>query len=113
MALVKQQLNYYLMFQKENEPLKEFLKNKKAQADIIDTFRGECGFHASLFEEHKATLAASLGVAVNALTPDQEMIARKSSCEEFKAAVFIRLANDKPRSKTSARQQVSLRGGWW
>jgi hypothetical protein len=95
MALVEQQLNYYLTFQKENEPLKDFLKNKKTQAEIIDTFHGECGFHVTLFEEHKAAMAASLQIAVNALTPDQEMVARKSCCEEFKAAVFIRLANDK------------------
>ena len=92
MALVEQQLNYYfLTFQKENEPLKEFLKNKKVQADIIDTFRGECGYHKTLHDEHKEALAA----AINALTPDQDAAARKSSCEEFKAAVFIRLANDK------------------
>jgi hypothetical protein len=92
MVLVEQQLNYFLtFFQKENEPLKEFLKNKKVQADIIDTFRGECGYHKTLHDEHKEALAA----AINALTPDQDAAARKSSCEEFKAAVFIRLANDK------------------
>lgn len=95
MALVEQWIQYYLTFQKESETLSEYLKNRRALADIIDTFGGECGYHPKIHEQHKEALAARANVQVTALSADQIAEAKASAMEEFKAAVFVRLANEK------------------
>jgi hypothetical protein len=94
MALVEQTLQFYLNFQGKNESLPDFYKAFKARADIIDTYKGQCGYHPELYRLHAKALAAKLGVATAVLTDEQKKKARETACEEFKAAVFVRLANE-------------------
>ena len=95
MAYVQQYLDLCLNFQKENEDIISFFKAFKARCEVIDTFGGCAGYHEALHEQHKQALAKKNNKRVIDLDDDEVAEAKETSCEEFKACLFIRIANDK------------------
>ena len=94
-ALVEHQLRWEMGFQKENESLDEFLRNFKARADVIDSFGGKAGFHPLVYLQHKEKKATELSKRIADLTDAEREACKTSACEEWKAALFIRIANSK------------------
>ena len=72
MALVEQVLQLYLNFQAESESLQDFLKAFKARCDIVDTFKGQAGYHPQLYEDHSEALAKKHGTTAANLTDEQK-----------------------------------------
>ena len=93
--LVKHDINFLLGFQKENESLDEFHRNFKARADVIDSFGGQSGYHPEIYKQHRQKLADSLGIGLDDLNNNQKKKCLESAREEYKAALFIIIANKK------------------
>ena len=68
---------------------------------MIDTFGGWAGYHPAIYLAHFKAIAATITpippateVPLSALTATQNDEALKSSCEEYKAVLFICIANE-------------------
>ena len=101
MALVEHDLALYLNYQKAHEDIGTFYKLFKARCDVIDTFGGRAGYHPAIYLAHRRAIAATMTptppmaeVPLSALKAAQNNEALKLSCEEYKAALFIRIANE-------------------
>ena len=102
MALVEHDLALYLNYQKGNEDIATFHKLFKARCDVIDTFGGRAGYHPALYLQHRKAILATktpvppaTEVFLSQLTQAENNAALESSCEEYKAALFIRIANER------------------
>jgi len=104
MSLVEHDLDLFLNYQQPNQDLGTFYKLFKARCDVIDTFGGRSGYHPALYLQHRERILAASNhrpippateVVLGQLTRAENEQALKASCEEYKAALFIRIANDK------------------
>lgn len=94
MALVEQQMQLFLNYQRQDITLEDFVKQFRARAEVINTFGGRAGYHPKLYQQHCQAMAAKLDKAVDALTDAEKEDCLKASCEEFLAALLIRISND-------------------
>jgi hypothetical protein len=62
--------------------------------EVIDALGGKAGFHHVLYNNHLAKIVTRDGNTVATRTPAQRDEAVKSSCEEYKACLFIRISRE-------------------
>ena len=96
MNMVDQDVRLYVhSFQKDHEKILEYYKRFTAQCDVIDIHGGQAGYHLALYTAHLEELKDQLTKGVHNMTLDQmKTKATKTSCEEYKASLFLRLANE-------------------
>jgi hypothetical protein len=93
MQYVEQNLNLELGFQtKKDQSLADFYKIFKARVEVIDALGGKAGFHHVLYNNHLQKICTRDGNTVATRTPAQRDEAIKTSCEEYKACLFIRIS---------------------
>lgn len=62
---------------------------------MIRALGGEPGFHPVVYHDHKNARAKKENVDADKLTLDQLQECKKAACDEYIAALFIRVSNDK------------------
>ena len=99
---------------KSGEDPDDFLRLFKAQVDTINAHGGQAGLHPGLVMDHYEEMVAAHTKAEKDLSNDERLelqtLARKSSCEEYLACLFIRVAdNDRYKGlKTTLDNQFLL-----
>lgn len=100
MAFVEQDIRLFTMWQKPEQSPLEFVKQVKAQADVINVHGGNVGYHPELYKAHLAEWMDFNGEDPTVgPSPATKKAAMESSCEEYLACFAIRTA-DNNRFKT-------------
>lgn len=103
MSLVEHDLDLYLNYQHASQDLNTFYKLFKARCEVVETFGGHPGFHPVLYLKHRKEMLVDLNIqpippateaVIGQLTKTQNNEAMRASCEEYKAALFIRISNE-------------------
>jgi len=103
MSLVEHDLDLYLNYQHASQDLSTFYKLFKARCEVIETFGGHPGFHPVLYLKHRKKILEESNIqpippateaVVTQLSKAQNNEAMKAACEEYKAALFIRISNE-------------------
>ena len=93
-AVVRHDMNFLLGYQKESQTLEDFQRDFKARADIVDTYGGQSGYHPAVYLKHRQKFADENNKTLQQLTNGEKEKCLTSSREEYKAALFILLANN-------------------
>jgi hypothetical protein len=73
----------------------DYYKKFNAQCDVIDVHGGKAGYHPGLYNKHLDEIRDNVARGVLTLTLDEMRTkAMETSCEEYKASLFMRLANE-------------------
>ena len=100
MAFVEQDIRLFTMWQKPEQSPLEFVKQVKAQADVINVHGGRAGYHPELYKAHLAEwMDINNEDATTGPSTASEKAAMESSCEEYLACFAVRTA-DNGRFKT-------------
>ena len=101
MQVVEQDIRLYVYgFQKQHQSLMDYYKLFKAQVEVINVHGGCFGYHPGLFQKKLMEMKAEMTLlpgdpgydhALNAL----KCRARDVQCKEYKAALFLRIADAK------------------
>jgi hypothetical protein len=94
MQYVEQDLQLYLGFQQKGESLIDFHTMFNMRCDIIDELGGKAGYHRKHYREHLKALCAKNGTDFHAATVAEQQQAMKSSCDEYKGCLFLRIASE-------------------
>jgi hypothetical protein len=96
MNMVDQDVRLYVhSFQKDHESVLEYYKRFTAQCDVIDVHGGQAVYHRGLYTAHLDGLRDEFTRRVHTMTlAEMQTKALKTSCEEYKASLFLRLANE-------------------
>ena len=92
---VDHDLQLYLGYQKDIHTLDDFQKAFKARCDVIDTHGGQAGYNPAVYLKHREAFAAAQNKTLQQLTDAERKKCLQEACEEYKAALFVRLANTK------------------
>jgi hypothetical protein len=95
MALVEHDLKLYMSFQRDNESDSDFYKAFNMRCEVVDTFGRQVGFHQAVYTRHCQALANQLKVSMSSLSDDDKQKCVISSCNEYKACLFIKTLNGK------------------
>jgi hypothetical protein len=87
-------LQLHLEFQTKDMALSDYYKQFKSNVEVINTHGGRAGYHPALFLQHRQAFATKNNKALVDLDADEKEACLKASCEEYLAALFIRIAND-------------------
>jgi hypothetical protein len=83
------------MWQKPDRTPLEFIKQVKAQADVINVHEGQAGFHPELYKAHLAEwMAINNETAAVGASDASKKAATESSCEEYLACYAVRTADN-------------------
>jgi hypothetical protein len=94
MGFVEHTLQLHLGFQTKDMALSDYYKQFKSNVEVINTHGGRAGYHPALFLQHRQAFAHKNNKALVDLDADEKEACLKASCEEYLAALFIRIAND-------------------
>eukprot|EP00956_Cyclotella_meneghiniana_P035517 scaffold115573_cov38-Cyclotella_meneghiniana.AAC.1 len=94
MSLVELDLQWYLNFQDNDESVTDYAKRFKNTIDLIETFGGRPGLHPTIVEQHTREYELLSGKVEANFTADEKEEILKTSMEEYRAALFLRISND-------------------
>ena len=105
MALIQVHVDLFTTTQRPNESVEAYYKLFCARRDTVNAHGGEAGFHKELYKKARSKIMAAKGrdkswmtnsasakrLAEKAAIENQE---KKACCEQFLAALFLKMADD-------------------
>ena len=87
---------YVHSFQRDHKSIMDYYKKFNAQCDVIDVHGGKAGYHPGLYNKYLDEIKDNVARGISTLITLDEMKtkAMETSCEEYKASLFMRLANE-------------------
>jgi hypothetical protein len=95
-----------MTYQKDDESDLDYFKNFKACCEVVDTFGGKTGYHQAVYTRYLQKTATKLSVAMDDVPEAEKEKCVEASCNEYKATLFLKLANGMGRGAQASRQIV-------